>query len=107
MTKEEFLETYIFGGLTDLNDGFDTETIKYFTEQDFEKVLDRVEKYGFGIYGIEPWKDGEYYDCKIFENYTNDATDSHWYRKAFQEFITEGEALQYSASYVVSADLLK
>jgi hypothetical protein len=107
MTKEEFLETYIFKGLENINDGFDGETIKYFTEQDFEKVLDRVEQYGLGVYGIEPWKDGEYYDCKIFENYTNDATDPQWYRKAFQDFLAEGNELQYSASYEVPEQYLQ
>jgi hypothetical protein len=109
MTKEEFLDTYIFEGLTDLNDGFDAETIKYFTEQDFDKVLDRVEKYGLSIYGIEPWQDGEYYDCKVFESYEDNyesAADPKWYRSVFEGFIVQGEVLQYAASYGVPEELL-
>ena len=107
MTNEEFLDKYIFKDLTNLNNGFDSETIKYFTEHNFKTVLDRVEKYNIGIYGIKPWKDGEYYDCKIYEIYTNDPNDRNWYRKAFQEFIAEEIELQYSASYSIPEDLLK
>lgn len=107
MTKEEFLDIYIFKDLTNLNNGFDATSIKYFTQHDFKIVLDRVEKYNLGIYGIEPWKNGEYYDCKIFESYTNDASEPSWYKKAFQEFINEGKELQYSASYSIPEDLLK
>ena len=60
--KYNFLERNVFKGLTNLNDGFDTETIKYFSEADFKIVLERVEKLNITIHGIEPWKDGEFFD---------------------------------------------
>ena len=62
MNKEAYLEEFIFKGLTNLNDGFDAESIKYFSQQDFETILNRIEEYGLGIYGIEPWKNGKFYD---------------------------------------------
>ena len=54
LKKEEFLKSKIFFGLENLNNGFDSESIYYFSESDFEIVLNRVEKNGIGIYGIEP-----------------------------------------------------
>lgn len=109
MTPKEFLDTYIFNGLTDLNDGFDVDSIKYFSKNDFEVVLNRAEEYGLEIYGIELWKDREYYDTKNFEfHYTNiaDAEDPQWYKHAFMELIKEEGNLQFSASYGVPDTLL-
>lgn len=110
MTKEEFLDTYIFKGLQNINDGFDVVTIKYFSEEDFSIILDRIEKYGLEIYGIEPWKEGEYYDCKTWELYGQDNSspaDPMWYRTAFGTFIDRGEKLQYSGTYGIDEKLLK
>lgn len=103
MTKFEYLDKYIFYGLTNLNDGFDVDSIKYFNESDFEIVLNRIEELGIGIYGIEPWDmDNNYYDVKSYEEYNTNPSDSIWYRKAFEEFKATGEKLQYAASYYIS-----
>lgn len=105
MTKEslkhDFLNKHIFQGLINLNDGFDSKTIKYFSESDFRIVLDRVEKMQIGIYGIEPWLNGHYFDIAVSQDYTIDPTDPTWYRQAFEEFVSKSEHLQYSASYHV------
>lgn len=109
MTKKEFLDRYIFDGLTDLNDGFDIDDINYFSKKEFEVLLNRAEVYGLDIYGIELWKDREYYDTKNFEfHYTNitDAADPLWYKHAFNELVTEEGNLQFSASYGISKALL-
>lgn len=109
MTSKEFLDTYLFKGLTDLNDGFDVESIKYFSREDFEVVLNRAEEYRLEIYGIELWKDREYYDTEIFEfHYTKvtDAADSEWYKHAFEELANEVGNLLFSASYGVRDALL-
>ena len=37
--EEEFLEKYVFYDLENLNDGFDSPLIKYFSKADFEKIL--------------------------------------------------------------------
>lgn len=108
--QREFLDTYIFKGLTDLNNGFDVEEIKYFSKQDFEVVLNRVEEYGLEIYGIELWKDWEYFGTKNFDfHYPNhtDAADPQWYRHAFNDLVTEEGNLQLSASYGIPETLQK
>lgn len=109
MTKDEFLDRYIFEGLTNLNDGFDAASIKYYSEDDFRVVLDRVEKLNLEVHGIEPWKNKEYYDCKVFEAYeesVKDASDPRWYRSCFEAFAKEDDSLIYSASYGVPYELL-
>ena len=98
--KLEYLKANIFIGLKNMNDGFDNESIYYFTESDFEIVLDRVEKLGIGIMGIEPWLNGEFYDVKVAEDYGGIPSDPKWYRSAYTEFKEIKEkSLLYSASY--------
>ena len=105
-TKEfQYMKKNIFNGLDNLNDGFDSESIYYFSESDFEIVLDRVEKNGIAIFGIEPWLNGDFYDVLSFEDYKTVANDSKWYRKAFTEFKSRGKNLMYSASYQVPKKL--
>lgn len=104
--KELFLDKFIFAGLQNLNKGFDMPSIKYFSATDFASVLQRVEKLNLGIYGIEPWKNGEYYCVVTYEAFTNDPKDSSWYRKAFENLEDEGADLQYAASYHLPEDLL-
>lgn len=107
LNKEEFLNINIYKGLKNLNNGFDAPSIKYFSEEDFEKVLTRVEKFNLGIYGIEPWKNGEFYDVKGYEEYGTIPTNPKWYKKAFEEFKKSGNKLQYSATYQIPNSLLK
>lgn len=101
MNKQEFLDIYIFDGMVNLNDGFDARGIKYFCEQDFRIILDRAEKHKICIYGIEPWKDGSYYDCEVAEFHTQDPSDPNWYKVVFEKFAKEDHSLQYAASYDV------
>ncbi|WP_299275901.1 hypothetical protein [uncultured Psychroserpens sp.] len=103
----EFLKKNIFNGLKNLNDGFDAESIYYFSESDFEIVLNRIEKNGIAIYGIEPWFDGDYYGVKVAEEYNSLATNPNWYRKAFSEFKKSGKGLMYAASYGVPKELFE
>jgi len=106
MKELEYLKTNVFNGLENLNNGFDVETIYYFSESDFEIVLDRVEKNGIAIFGIEPWIGGEFYAVLAHEDFNADATDPKWYRKAFAEFKESGKELMYAASYEVPKKLL-
>jgi hypothetical protein len=105
--EEKYLEKYVFAGLTNINTGFDIPEIRYFSESDFEKILDRVESLGLGIYGIEPWQNGEYFGVVIFEDSGMDPTNPKWYRAAFKQFIDMKEDLQYSASYFIPDSILK
>jgi len=52
MEKLEYLKKNVFFGLKNLNDVFDSESIYYYSESDFQIVLDRVENLGIGITGI-------------------------------------------------------
>jgi len=106
MKKLEYLKTNVFSGLQNLNDGFDSESIYYFSESDFQTVLNRVQKLGLGIMGIEPWLNGEFYDVKVAEDFNTFSTDSKWYQKAFGEFQIKNKNLQYSASYEIPLELL-
>ena len=107
MTREEYLDKNVFYGLTNLNNGFDAEGIKYFSEKDFEIVLDRVKTLGLGIKGIEPWKDGDYYGVEVYEDNTKDPTDSNWYLESFKRFRKTKDTLQYSATYFIPDKLLR
>lgn len=98
-TRVNYLEKHIFKGLTDLNNGFDADSIKYFSKEEFEIVLERIEERGLGIYGIEPFKNGGFYGVWVFEEFDCKPTDATWYRLAFQDFADSGEELQYSATY--------
>lgn len=106
MEKTEFLEKNIFLNLENLNDDLDLDSTRYFSESDFEIVLERIEKLGIGIYGIEPRLEGEFFDVKGNEDYRKKATDPKWYKKAFSEFKKQQANLQYSATYKVSDKLL-
>jgi len=106
MEKTEFLEKNIFLDLENINDGVDSDSISYFSESDFEIVLERIEKFGIGIYKIEPRLKGEVFDVKLNEDYRKKATDPKWYKRAFFEFKKKQSNLHYSAKYKVSDRLL-
>lgn len=106
--KTKYLEKNVFYGLQNLNTGWDSPSIYYFSEPEFKTVLDRVEQLELGIYGIEPWDlDHHYFDTKTYEDYSENSTDPNWYNKAFNEFKEAKVKLHYAASYYVPEELLK
>ena len=107
MEKTEFLEKNIFTGLKNINDGFDPDPVHYFSEADFEKVLERIAHFGIGIYEIKPWFDGKLFDAAGHEDLRKKATDAKWYNKAFRTFKARQEGLAYAATYKVSKKLLE
>ncbi|BCX46772.1 hypothetical protein HAHE_06800 [Haloferula helveola] len=106
MNKDEYLEKFVFNGLTNLNHGFDAEGTKYFSGSEFRSVLCRVEKLGIGIYGIEPWKNGDLYDVRVCEDYELNPSNPQWYWKAFEAFTKEDRGLLYAATFHVPERLL-
>ncbi|MBD0777305.1 hypothetical protein HPE56_05820 [Maribacter sp. ANRC-HE7] len=106
MEKIQFLEKNIFLNLENLNNEHDSDSILFFSESDFEIILERIEKLGIGIYEIKPRLEGDSFDVKVNEDYRKKATDPRWYRKAFSEFKKQQSNLQYSATYKVSDKLL-
>ena len=103
--KNDYLNKNIFYGLQDLNTGFDAEPVKYFSESDFQIILERAEELGLGIYGIEPWRDGEFYDVLTHEDYQTSPTDSNWYKEAFRTFKNQEGNLLYAATFDVHKNL--
>lgn len=105
--EEEFLDKYVFYDLEDLNDGFDSPSIKYFSKDDFEKILDRAEFYRLKIFGIEPWPDRQFFNVRVYEEYDTSADNPEWYRDAYDRFLEEGVTSYFSATYGVPENLLK
>ena len=99
--KLNYLNQHVFYDLKNQNSGFDSESIKYFLEEDFKIVLDRVENLNIGIIGIEPWLNEEFYDVAVVEDYGKNPFDSNWYKNAFENFKRENKNLLYAASYVL------
>ena len=99
--KEEFLITEVFSGLTNLNNGFDSPSIHYFSSEEFEIILNRIKDLKLGVFGIEPWFNGEYYDVFTNEEYEKSPDDAEWYFTAFNEFKNKQLDLVYSATYYV------
>jgi hypothetical protein len=81
MNKSDYLKTNIFYGLKNLNNAFDVESIYYFSETDFEIVLNRIQKKGIIIHGIEPWLNGDFYDVLTYEDFNTTADDTEWRKK--------------------------
>ena len=106
MEQTEFLEKNVFTDLKNLNDGSDKEIIQYFSESDFEIVLQRVEHFGIGVYRVESKLNGEFYAVASHEDFKKKATDSRWYKKAFFKLKSSQSDLSYSATYKVSNKLL-
>ena len=105
--EERFLDQHVFYDLLNLNDGFDAPGIKYFSKDDFAKVLDRLEVFGIGVLGIEPWPNGEFGDVSTFEEYGDDPADPKWYRKAYGDFLERGIESHFSATYAIPEEILK
>ena len=106
MEQPEFLEQNIFTDLKNLNDGFDQEDIQYFSESDFETILQRAEHFGISIYIIKTSLNGETYEVTEHVDHKKKATDPRWFKKAFLTLKTRQAGLLYSATYKVSKKLL-
>lgn len=104
MTEEQFLEEYIFAGLTNRNTGFDAATIKHFSEEDFETIMNRIENYNLTILGIECWTKQRIRTVKFIEDYKD---HSLWHRTAFVEMRSKHRGCIFSGTYEVPAELLK
>ena len=107
MEQTEFLEKNVFNDLKNMNDGFDEESIHYFSESDFETVLKQVEYFGIGVYGIKTYLNGKSHSDATHEDHNKKATDSKWYKKTFKTFKMGQSGLLYAATYKVSKKLLE
>jgi hypothetical protein len=106
MTELEFLQTEIFKDLTNLNKKA-TEAKDYkFDEADFEKLLERAEYNGLGIYNITTWLKRTTFGTITHEDQSKKATDARWYNRAFLTMKTRQEGLTYAADFKVPVKLL-
>jgi len=106
MEQTDFLAQYVFTGLKNVNDGFDDAAVQYFSEADFETVLQRAAHFGLGIYTIKPRLGDEFKPVVSHESMNKKATDANWYKKALKTFKHQNPEMCYSATYKVSAKLL-
>ncbi|MFT4697836.1 MAG: hypothetical protein ACI9SJ_000967 [Flavobacteriaceae bacterium] len=106
MEQSEYLKQHIFTELKNLNDGFDDDSLFYFSETDFGTLLQRCEHSGIGIYNISSWLDGKTFKVSSHEDVNKKATDPRWYNKTFKTLRMSQEGLLFSASYKVSSKLL-
>ena len=106
MEQQEFLEKNVFTDLKNLNKGTDKATVHYFSESDFEIVLQRVEHFGIGVYKIETSLNGTVSEIAAHDDFKKKATDPKWYKKAFLTSKSRQPGLSYSATYKVSSKLL-
>jgi hypothetical protein len=106
MEQTDFLEQKIFVDLENQNSGFDKPDVHYFSEEDFEKVIERAEHFGLSIYLIKPAKDGEIQKEILHTDLKKKATDPNWYKKTLKTLGNQQPDLLYSATYKVSAKLL-
>jgi len=106
MKQEIFLEQHIFTGLKNLNDGFGKDGIQFFSESEFEIILQRAAHFGLSIYSIEPWTKSKALEASSHEDHKKKATDPKWYKKEFLTLKTNQTGLFYSAKYKVSKKLL-
>lgn len=107
MEKLIYLRENIFKWLKNLNNGFDSSSIYYFSESDFKIVLNRVENYKLGVLWIEPWKNRKFYWILTCEEFNMKASNSIWYKKAFEIFKKQDKDLLYAASYDIPTSILK
>lgn len=106
MEQADFLDSHIFSNLKSTTNGIKTNPIYFFTEDDFEVVLERIEHFGISIYTIEPFLDGQSYGVQTNEDLKKKATDARWYRKAFSTYKHKQAGMVYSATYKVPSKLL-
>ncbi len=98
---DEYFDQNVFFGLTNLNDGFDLDPMKYFSRKEFEIVLRRVQALGFGVYEINTWKNGSFCWSSSYISYAVDTPDSGWFWECIEELQNQYGTLLYGATYHV------
>lgn len=106
MEQEEFLTKHVFNGLKALNNKLAEDVDTYFSETDFEIILERVQHFGIGIYVIDSQLKGKPFEVVKHEQHKKKATDPKWYNKAFLTAKTRQPGLTYGATFKVSNKLL-
>ena len=105
--KIPFIYKHIYNGLHDSIDTTANPNTIFFTEDQFDIILGRVQKNRIGIYLIEALhypkgaKRYQLYDISTFESLDTTPLDPVWYYNAFEQFKALGIDLRYRASLYV------
>jgi hypothetical protein len=107
MSELQFLERIIFKGLKNYNNGYDPAPLHHFCPYEFVEVMNRAEKYGVTILGIERWENKELQKATYFEDYRSNASEKNWHRLGYNNIVTEPmDAFVLSATFDVPAEYL-
>lgn len=96
----DFLKSNVFYELINMNDGFDDPSKFYFSQSDFEIVMDRIEKLGIVLTRITTIFNGEIYEERNIDNCDNCSVNSVICRQEFDD-LKKRSGLLYSATYVI------
>jgi hypothetical protein len=99
--KFNFLMKNVIYGCKINQTKIDWEGNRYYSENDFELILQRTKKLDIGIHGIECFLYGNLYDVKVEEEFRKEPTDPTWYESVFNEFQNIRGDFEYSATFYV------
>ena len=99
--KRKFIKEFIESGYKDYNTGFDVPSISYFSLKDFYNILNKCKKMDIGIFGIEPWPNGQFGDVHTMGQYNASSRDENWWYEAIDIMVKAGIDHNYSCSYDV------
>ena len=106
LRRWKWIKENIEHGLENSEIGITINSRSYFSQNDFETVLERCEKYGAGIWGIETWPNNEFFGCRVREE-VEYATDPLWYWKAYRYFVDLGVHRNFTCSFHITEEILK
>ena len=103
-----FIVDNIFYGLENVNQESDCISEYYFSENDFEQLLKRVQHQKIGIKIIEPFVESGFYIVDYCELHGSLSTDPKWYWKSFNKIRAIAEKadlnLSYKATFYIPAE---
>lgn len=102
----EYLNAYIFNGLDCLYQDSSPE-YKYFSEEDFKIILDRITNQGIGILGMHT-RYNEVWNMELFEWRDHEMSNGEWIRYAFNKLRTKrGHELHFMAVFYMIEKQIK
>ena len=102
-----FLVDNIFYGLENVNQESDCISEYYFSENDFEQLLKRVQHQKIGIKIIEPFVESGFYIVDYCELHGSLSTDPKWYWKSFNKIRAIAEKADLNLSYKATFYILQ
>ncbi len=102
-----YASKYLQQGLPTARQYLNDSGMRFYHADHFDVILKRVQEQRVGINGMEVWKNGEYYDVRVFEPvWGNDEYDSTWYMAAYRELRIPESAYMYMCTFKLSPDRL-